>query len=163
VDGDLRKGALHNQFGVRAEPGLTEVLASGADYKETIRGTPFPNLWLLPRGALTHHSSELFVGVPTERFLKSVAADFDYVLVDTAPVMAADDVTSLAPHLDATIFVVRAEHTSARIAHAALDLLYQRRVNIMGLVFNAVRPNTADYYYYKYHEYYSTHGDNKAG
>ena len=157
VDADLRKGLLHSQFGLAAEPGLTEVLTQKEVLQNVIHPTSVPKLWLLPRGAVTHHSSELFVSAATESFLKEVAAQYDYVVVDTAPVMAADDVTSLAPHVDATLFVIRAEQTSARLAHAALELLYQRRVNVLGLVFNAVRPNSADYYYSKYHDYYRTY------
>jgi Mrp family chromosome partitioning ATPase len=71
--------------------------------------------------------------------------------------MAADDVTSLAPHMDAVLLVVRAEHTSARVARAALVLLYQRQVRILGLVFNAVRASSADYYCYKYKDYYASY------
>jgi capsular exopolysaccharide synthesis family protein len=162
VDGDLRKGTLHEQFGMAAEAGLTEVLSGGKDYKEAVLPTQVSNLWLLSRGAITYHSSELFVGPLTAAFLKTATADYDYLVMDTAPVMAADDVTSLAPHMDATLFVIRAEHTSARVAHAALELLYQRRVNVMGLVFNSVRPSTADYYYYKYSDYYAKSTDTKT-
>jgi Mrp family chromosome partitioning ATPase len=71
--------------------------------------------------------------------------------------MAADDVTSLAPHVDGVIFVIRAEFTSARVAHAALESLYQRQVRVLGLVFNAIRTSSLDYYhYYKYKDYYSS-------
>jgi Mrp family chromosome partitioning ATPase len=59
--------------------------------------------------------------------------------------------------MDGTIFVVRADYTSARLARAALDLLYQRQVKVIGLVFNAVRPTTLDYYYYKYQDYYAVY------
>jgi Mrp family chromosome partitioning ATPase len=90
-----------------------------------------------------------------KKFLSETAARYDYVILDSAPVMAADDVTSLAPHLDGVLFVLRAEYTSARVARAALELLYQRQVRVLGLVFNAVRPGRGDYYYYhKYKDYY---------
>jgi len=56
--------------------------------------------------------------------------------------------------VDGVLFVIRAEHTSARVARAALELLYHRQVRVMGLVFNAVRPTSSDYYYYKYRDYY---------
>jgi Mrp family chromosome partitioning ATPase len=69
--------------------------------------------------------------------------------------MVADDVLSLAPHVDGLIMVIRAGFTSGRIAHAALDLLKLRRVNVIGLVFNAVNPKVGDYYLYRYKEYYS--------
>jgi Mrp family chromosome partitioning ATPase len=117
--------------------------------------TPVPNLWLLPRGATTQRSSEFFIGPVMERFLQESNKEYDYVLIDTAPVMAADDVTSLAPRVDGVIFVVRAEFTSSRVARAALDMLYQRKAKVLGLVFNAVRPMSGDYYYYyRYKDYH---------
>jgi len=57
--------------------------------------------------------------------------------------------------VDGLIMVVRARFTSGRVAQAALDLLYLRKVNVMGLVFNAMQAQASDYYYYKYKEYYS--------
>jgi capsular exopolysaccharide synthesis family protein len=157
IDGDLRKGVLHELFTVAPEPGFSEVLSHGLVGTEIIQSTRVPNLWLLPRGQVSQKSSELFINPATGRFLKEIASQYDYVLVDTAPVMAADDVTSLAPNMDGTIFVVRADYTSARLARAALDLLYQRQVKVVGLVFNAVRPTTLDYYYYKYSDYYTAY------
>ena len=92
-----------------------------------------------------------------DKFLKETIKEYDYVLIDTAPVMAADDVTSLAPLVDGVIFVIRAEFTSARVARAALDMLYQRKARVLGLVFNSVRATGSDYYYYyRYRDYYKT-------
>jgi Mrp family chromosome partitioning ATPase len=132
--------------------------ASCPSWASSVLSTKIPNLSLLPRGQPTHRSSELFLSSLAVRFLEQTANTYDFVIVDTAPVMAADDVTSLAPHVDGVIFVVRAEHSSARVARAALDLLYLRHVRILGLVFNAVRPSSADYYYYyKYKDYYGSY------
>jgi len=155
VDADLRKGVLDGRFGVPSEPGLTEVLTKGTKWVEAVQATQVPNLFLLPRGESTHKSAELFLSQGMSTFMKEVAEKYDYVMFDTAPVMAADDVTSLAPRVDGVIFVIRAEHTSARVARSALDLLYQRQTRICGIVFNGVRTRTGDYYYYyKYKDYY---------
>ena len=164
VDADLRKGALHRHFGVEAKPGLTEALAEGLPWEEMVQPTRQSNLFFLPRGSITHKSSEFFVADVTRKFLQETAAKYDYVVVDTAPVMAADDVTSLAPSIDAVLFVIRAEHTSARIARAALDLLYHRQVRVLGIIFNAVSPTSIDYYYYyKYRDYYHTYPSANSG
>jgi capsular exopolysaccharide synthesis family protein len=163
VDADLRKGSLHERFGCGSEPGLFEVLAKGLDWDKAVQPTKCPNLFLLPRGHATHRAPELFISDATKTLLKAMAEKFDWVVIDTAPVMAADDVTSLAPHIDGVLFVVRADETSARVARAALDLLYQRRVNVLGLVFNAVRSNSSDYYYYyKYEDYYRAYPEGRA-
>ena len=155
VDGDLRKGVLDGRFGLPSEPGFSEVLSKGVNWMTAVQPTQVPNLFLLPRGATTHKSAELFLGPVMGTFLKETAAKYDYVIFDTAPVMAADDVTSMAPRVDGVVFVIRAEHTSGRVARSALDLLYQRQSRICGIVFNGVRARTGDYYYYyKYKDYY---------
>jgi capsular exopolysaccharide synthesis family protein len=156
LDADLRKGTLHRKFKIEATPGFTEVLQQKTTWAQAIRATHIPNLSLLPCGSTAHDSGELFLKPHTPETLRQIAQQFDYVILDSAPVMAADDVTSLAPCVEGVIFVVRAQHTSARIARAALDLLYQRNVNVLGLVFNAVNPDVGEYYYYsRYKEYYT--------
>jgi polysaccharide biosynthesis transport protein len=157
VDADARKGALHTRFGVPAIPGLTEVLQHGLNWEEAVQTTKFPNLSLLPQGTFAPNASELFISDVTKEFLRNAAAKYDYVIVDTVPVMAADDVTSLAPHVDGVLFVIRAEFTSARVARAALYALYQRQARVLGLIFNAARPSFEDYYYYRYKGYYKQH------
>ena len=153
VDADLRKGLLHHRFGVPAEPGLSEVLSTGLAWEAAVQATKFSNLFILPAGGRTAQPSELFISEATKRFLHDAAGKYDYVILDTVPVMAADDVTSLAPQVDGVLFVIRAVFTSARVARAALESLYQRQARVLGLVFNAVRPSSV-YYYYRYKDYY---------
>jgi capsular exopolysaccharide synthesis family protein len=148
VDADLRKGTLHKRFGVASQCGLAEVLTRLCPWHKAIIPTDYGNLFLLPRGALTISSSDVFIKQSAREFLKEIASAYDYVILDTPPVMAADDVASLAPQADAVLFVLRAEHTSAQIACAALDVLYRRQVRVLGIIFNAVRRSNADCYSY---------------
>jgi len=158
VDADLRKGVVHQRFGLNVSPGLSQVLAQGLDWSQAVQATSAPNLSVIPRGETCGNASELFLSERSKEFLKAAAEKFDWVLIDTAPVLAADDVTSLAPLIEGVIFILRAEHTSARVARAALDLLYQRQANVLGFVFNAVRSTSGDYYYYyRYRDYYRTY------
>lgn len=155
VDGDLRRGVMHKRFSLPASPGMAEALSGQCKWTEAVVQTSVPNLHLLPCGKSEHNPGRLFA-TGVEKFLKEIAGPYDYYLFDTAPVMATDDVSNLAPHMDGVIMVVRAGFTSGRIAKAALDLLYLRRIKVMGLVFNAVRPSASEYYYYRYAEYYTT-------
>ena len=68
--------------------------------------------------------------------------------------MATDDSANLAPKADETLFIVRASFTSSRLARRAIDMLYQRQVDVMGLIFNSVDTTRGGYDYYKYAEYY---------
>jgi succinoglycan biosynthesis transport protein ExoP len=128
-------------------------------WEKVILQTSTANLTLLPRGDTSRNPGELFLKTSTHELIKQFAGQYDYVIFDTAPVMAADDVTSLAPHVEGVLFVIRANYTSGRVARAALELLYQREVDVLGLVFNGVQTNTGDYYYYRYKDYYA---DNKS-
>lgn len=153
IDADLRRGHLHKRLDVTPTGGFTEVLSQGLPWEQAVKPTSIPNLSLLPRGGLCNNPGEYFLSQNTKDFLKTVSAKYDYVIIDSAPVMAADDVGSLSPHVEGVIFVIRAGQTSARVAHAALDVLYQREVNILGLVFNSVESAATEYYFYKYQNY----------
>ena len=63
--------------------------------------------------------------------------------------------TSLAPKIDATLFVVRLSYTSARLVRKSLELLYNRQVNVPGVILNYVDTSLPEYYYYQYSEYYN--------
>jgi capsular exopolysaccharide synthesis family protein len=153
VDADLRRGTLHKHFATAQIPGLSEVLGGKCEWPQAVLPTSIPNLHLLPSGTPARNSGELFAqrGV---KFLEEIAGKYDYYFFDTAPIMAADDVSNLAPHVDGLVMVVRAGFTSGRLAHAALELLYMRKVNVLGLVLNGIRPDASEYGY-KYKEYYT--------
>ncbi len=156
VDADLRKGVAHEYFSLEASPGLSNVLAEQIPWKSAIGSTELANLSVLPRGKVISGTSEHFLSQHTDRLLKELYSEFDCVIVDSAPVLANDDTASLAPKIDATIFVVRAGVSSARLTRNALDALRRRQVNILGLVLNAADGKSAEYYYYhKYGEYYA--------
>lgn len=154
IDADLRRGQLHKRLGVdMAGGGFTEVLTTNLDWKNAVCKTRVPTLSFIPRGSLCKNPGELFLKTATHEILSAMSGQFDYVIIDSPPVMAADDVASLAPHVEGVVFVVRAGKTSARVAHAALDVLYQREVKILGLVFNGVEAAATEYYFYKYKDY----------
>ena len=148
VDGDLRKGLLHKWIGVPSKPGLAEVLAQNVPWADTVQASTVPNLWILPQGTRTQKSGDLFMGPMTQTFLTEAAAAYDHVVLDTAPVLVADDVACLAPLTEGVVFVIRAHVSSARVSRAALNVLARRRARVLGLVFNAVQPSSGDYYYY---------------
>jgi succinoglycan biosynthesis transport protein ExoP len=156
IDGDLRRGQLHAQFDVPNERGLADILADEKPGKwgELVRTTKTPGLELLTRGSLIPHPGEKFLRRATNLLLAEMYSVYDYVIIDSAPVMVADDTTSLAPKIDATIFVVRYGTSSMRTSQKALDLLHRRQANVLGLVCNDVEISAQEYYYYRYPEYY---------
>jgi polysaccharide biosynthesis transport protein len=109
---------------------------------------------LMAHGEETQNPGELFLGARLDQFLRDVYGLYQYVIFDSSPIMAADDATSLAPKLDASIFVVRFYHSSGRTSKRAIELLRDRQANVIGIVCNDVSRTHDEYYQYKYPEYY---------
>ena len=156
IDGDLRRGAQREAFNISSNIGFSEVLQGTVNWQEVIMPTTYPSLFVLPRGSTLSQPSEHLLRDSTDRLLQEIYNHFDYIIIDSSPVLAADDTTSLAPKIDATLFVVRLSYTSARLTKKALELLYNRQVNVPGVILNYVDTSLPEYYYYQYSEYYNT-------
>jgi succinoglycan biosynthesis transport protein ExoP len=156
IDGDLRRGALREAFGISSKIGFSEVLKQEVNWQEVIVPTSYPNLFLLPRGKTLGQPSEHLLRESTDSLLREMYNHYDYIIIDSSPVLAADDSTSLAPKIDATLFVIRLSYTSARLTRKSLELLYNRQVNVPGVILNYVDTSLPEYYYYQYSEYYNT-------
>jgi polysaccharide biosynthesis transport protein len=156
IDGDLRRGALREDFDIQSRIGFSEVLKQEVNWREVVVPTSLSSLFILPRGSTISQPSEHLLRESTDAFLKDIYNHYDYIIIDSSPVLAADDTTSLAPKIDATLFVVRLSYTSARLTRKALELLYNRQVNVPGVILNYVDTSLPEYYYYQYAEYYNT-------
>jgi capsular exopolysaccharide synthesis family protein len=156
IDCDLRRGAIREAFDLSSKIGLAEVLKQEVSWREVVVPSAFPNLFVLPRGKALSQPSEHLLRDSTDLLLQEVYHHYDYVIIDSSPVLAADDTTSLAPKIDATLFVVRLAYTSARLVRKSLELLYNRQVNVPGVILNFVDTSLPEYYYYQYSEYYNT-------
>ena len=154
VDGDMRRGELHAVFDLPNEQGFGDVLNGECALHKAAQATRVPGLFLLSRGTTVQNPGELFLSKDADRFLKMAASQYDYVIMDSAPVTAADDTSCLAPKVDAVLFVFRFAASSIRVSSKALDTLRERQVNVLGIVCNDVNENLQDYYYYRYSEYY---------
>src|SRR3954465_14220904 len=156
IDGDLRRGALREAFGISSKIGFSEVLKQEVNWQEVVVPTTYENLFLLPRGKTLGQPSEHLLRESTDALLRDMYNQYDYIIIDSSPVLAADDSTSLAPKIDATLFVVRLSYTSARLVRKSLELLYHRQVSVPGVILNYVDTSLPEYYYYQYSEYYNT-------
>ncbi|CAN5152217.1 polysaccharide biosynthesis tyrosine autokinase [soil metagenome] len=156
IDGDLRRGAQREAFDISSKIGFAEVLKGEVNWQEVVVPTAYPSLFVLPRGQALSQPSEHLLRDTTDRLIQDLYLHYDYIIIDSSPVLAADDTTSLAPKIDATLFVVRLSYTSARLTKKSLDLLYNRQVNVPGVILNYVDTSLPEYYYYQYSEYYNT-------
>lgn len=165
IDADLRKPALHAILGAPCSPGLTEYLAGTAQVKEILQrsqtsliyesGLPFnlPNLTFIPAGEGGDNASELIANRRIEELTRSLASSFDWILIDSPPVLVVADALDLARAADAVLLVARAETTPFHAAQRAQAAFSSSR--ILGFVLNAVKdaPRNGSYYdYYGKHE-----------
>ncbi len=154
VDADLRRGRIATAFGLPNEPGFADVLGGALSWRDAVLKTSVENFFLLPRGRIIQQPSEYLLSSRTDHFLRDVYPEYEYIIFDTAPVLAADDTASLAPKMDAVLFVVRLSHTSAKMSRNSLEILYKRQANVPGLILNAVDTSSPEFVYYRYPEYY---------
>lgn len=154
VDADLRKGQLHRLLHLKNGPGLGELLHRTCSADEVVQGNSLPNFAFIPRGEASGHPGDLFLGSGLDQILARWREEYDYVIIDSTPLFAADDASCLAPKVDGTLFVVRRRHSSARAVQGALELLAQRQARVLGVVFNGVDASARSYCYYKYTDYY---------
>ncbi|MGH7950329.1 MAG: polysaccharide biosynthesis tyrosine autokinase [Limisphaerales bacterium] len=154
VDGDLRKGRLHDLLGLQSSPGLAESLRQPDDLDKFIQTDSLSNFAFLSRGEILDNPGDLFLSPALDQIFNRLREQFDHVIIDSGPVFASDDATTLAPKVDGTLFVVRSRFSSARAVREALELLNQRQVKVLGLVLNRANASVRSYYYYKYNEYY---------
>jgi polysaccharide biosynthesis transport protein len=153
VDADLRRGILHRSLKMQAEPGLAELLLDASEPEMVVQKDLLPNLSFIACGSHSGNPGDLFLGSGLDAHLERWRREFDYVVIDSSPLFAADDASCLAPKVDGTLFVVRRGHSSARAVSEALNLLAQRQARVLGVVFNGADASARSYYYDKLADY----------
>lgn len=155
VDADLKRGDLAKMFNIDGRFGFSTVLRDDTSWQSIALKTHYDNLTLLPRGPVASNPAELLLQSSLEAFMMDVREAYDLVIFNSAPILATDDTTTLAPSVDGALMVIRAFVTSKRLAENSLNALYQRQAKILGLVLNSVSTEVSDYYHYRYSQYYS--------
>ena len=155
IDADMRRPGLHRTLGMQNNAGLSHVLTGQARIREVVRRTHDPNLLVITAGRTPPNPSELLASERMHQLLANLAAGpFDWVIVDTPPVLAVTDAVILAPYLSGIAFVVGAEMTRrAHVERAMQTLQAAGRQPIIGVVLNRVDFDRNKYYYSRYYGY----------
>ncbi|CAN5887298.1 polysaccharide biosynthesis tyrosine autokinase [soil metagenome] len=151
IDADMRRPRVHEIFGGTQEPGLSNVLAGNAKTSEAIRKSATAGLWLLPAGHIPPNPAELLGSRRYVEFMASLNAHFDWVILDTPPVMVVADSSIVANQSSGVVFVVRADHTSKHSIRAAGEQLEAANAHMLGSVLNRVDLVANPYYYSAYY------------
>jgi capsular exopolysaccharide synthesis family protein len=165
IDADMRRPRLHTLFDQNQEPGLSNLLTGHAKASAAVSKSCIPGLWLMPSGALPPNPAELLGSQRFKDFIATLADHFDWVLLDTPPVMAVTDAALVAHCTTGVLFVVGCEMTNRHAAAEAIEQLLSAKAKILGAVLNRVNVERNAYYYshyYKreYRDYYKSAGAN---
>jgi capsular exopolysaccharide synthesis family protein len=155
VDADLRSGRCHQTLGLNdgSKSGLTELLVGSYD-PLYIRNTAVPNLFLLPRGTRPPNSTELVGSQRMSEVLHDLASMFDFVVLDSPPLIPISDSTLLASMVDGVLLVIDSARTPKKQMKSARLKLDYARAKIYGFVINRMQPKSFYYrdYYGDYYE-----------
>jgi succinoglycan biosynthesis transport protein ExoP len=164
IDADMRKPKVQDVFGVPAEPGLSNLLVADAKASECVRPSGSKELWVLPAGRIPPNPAELLGSQRFEDLLNSLKSHFDWIIIDTPPVMAVADVSVIAHLVSGTLFVIGAEMTSRHAARTAVQQLSGVQARFVGAVLNRVDLERNSYYYSQYYRReYTTYYIKNAG
>ncbi|MFM0412862.1 polysaccharide biosynthesis tyrosine autokinase [Paraburkholderia aromaticivorans] len=147
IDGDIRKGRLSDVFGVKRDRGLTDVIVGSVDPSEAIHRNVVEGLDLITTGTLPPNPSELLLNKGLPRFIERLSNEYDIVLIDSPPVLAVADTTTLAVLAGTVLLVAHSGSTKLGEVAESRKRLIQNGIRLNGVIFNGVNPQLGRYGY----------------
>lgn len=147
IDGDLRRPVLSEEFGVGKPAGLAEWLQSGAKTFNIYR-LPTANLWFMPAGSPPERPLELMQSGKLAQLMQQLSEMFDWIVVDSPPLLPLADTTVWARLMDGVLLVAREGKTEKAQLKRGLDTLKQ--IDVLGLVLNSCSDTNEKSYYHRY-------------
>ena len=162
-DCDFRNPTQHKIFNL-PNKGLSNCVATGSNVMDIIQRTSIPNLYVLTSGPVAPNPSELLSSQNMVDIFNELKQHFDYVLVDTPPIMPVTDAAVVSGKVDGTIMVIASGTVSPAIAVEAKTRLEQAGAHLLGVVLNKVDVSGNSHYGYGYYYYYgSEHKGSRGG
>jgi polysaccharide biosynthesis transport protein len=149
IDGDIRNPDLHRLFSIPVAPGLTEACcnAERTNVVDVVQHSSIPSLFMIPAGRRIDFPSELFGSAAFESLLQRTASLYDYILIDSPPILAVTDASLIASKVQAAIGVVRSRNTTRSALQSLTQALRQSQVPTISFVLNDVLHPTQDGFY----------------
>ena len=151
VDADMRRPRVHSIFAQAQAPGLSNVLVGDARPSAAVQETGIPGLSLLTSGMPPPNPPELLGSRRFNALLAALVNEYDWVVLDSPPVIAVTDATLLADRVSRVVVVIAAEMTSTPVAKRAVRQLLRANARIAGAILNRVRVDRHRYYYSHYY------------
>ena len=146
VEGDVRRPSLSDLFGAEKVAGLCECLLGERDLRKSVYHLVEPGIWFLPAGAVPKNPLELLQSATLSAMMNQLSSWFDWIIIDSPPVMPLADTSILARLADGILMVVRQGVTEKRHLERGLEAIDAKK--LIGSVLNGSRRRTAADYYY---------------
>jgi capsular exopolysaccharide synthesis family protein len=163
IDADLRHPRLHEVFGVDRGPGLANALTSGQMTGADFRRTKVPGLWLMPAGSSPQSPADLLGSPRFTRLVEDLRKQFDWVVIDSPPVLVVTDPCLIARAVSGVLLVVDSGRMSRETVTATIERLESVGAPLVGAILNNVEFDGNDsylpYYHGAYHADDSSHQD----
>ncbi|MDF2678493.1 MAG: ywqD2 [Bacillota bacterium] len=150
IDLDLRKPAVHKQFNLSNNTGLTDLLLKKDDYKNYTKQV-YPKLDVITSGKVPANPSEIVNSKALQDVIKELSFHYDYIFIDAPPIIAVSDPITIAKFSDAVILTIAYSNTEKELAKKAIDSLRSVNANIIGTILNKVPITKENKYYYSYY------------
>lgn len=155
IDGDLRRGYLNKYFNKEVQPGLSELLNHQNSYEDVVQNSQVDNLFFVTRGKSPVNPSELLSTDKFKVFLDQASASFDYVLIDTPPVLAVTDGIIIAQYAGVNLLIARHGKTQIKELEITVTRFEQANVKVNGVILNDVQKGPGNGYGYGYNYAYA--------
>ena len=158
IDADLRKGYMQKVMGQEMGAGLSAYLGGQTEMMQVISKTGFDGLDFVCRGAVPPNPSELLMHPRFKALLDWASERYDFVIVDSPPILAVTDAAIVGQHVGASLLVARFAQTAVKEVEVAIRRFEQNGVVIKGILLNGVEKKASSYYSnYGYYQY--SYGD----
>ncbi len=163
VESDFRRPKVHKLTAVENKHGIVDVLRGEAELTDAVQTTSVDSFFVLPCGSRPKDPAELLSRPEYEQLLEVLREKYDYVIIDTPPILAVTDPTSIAPRVDGVLLAMRLSRHTRDLGRRTLEQLRDVGATISGIVINGVEESDgygygtyrySDYqYYYKNYDY----------
>ena len=150
VDFDMHKPRVHHYMGLANERGASSLMIGKASLKDVLKPGAYPSLDVLTAGPVPPNASDLILSDRMKDTIADLKASYDYVILDTPPIMLISDALVLMEHVDTALLVTNVAKSSRRGVQHLEDLLEQNGLKHASFVLNGVRTKRWAHYYNRY-------------
>ena len=158
IDCDMRNPTVHKNFNLSNKVGLSSCISMGIALVDAVQKTSIEGLYALTAGVIPPNPSELLGSERMQNVLQRAKEEYDYVLIDTPPVLPVTDALIVSRFVDGMILVIASAEVKVEMAREVKSQLVNAGANILGVVLNKVRSEHHGYGY-EYYYYYGNDGE----